>query len=256
MKTETLYGIHPVHEALKARRRKIEAIFISDDSRPERFGRIRGMADEQGVAIQTTASDRILQMSRSRQHQGIAARVSPFPVVAVRSVAELAVSEVQPVFFLLLDQIHDPQNLGAIIRSALSVGVDAIIVPKSRSATPTPTVSKASAGALEHIHLYRVNNLAQIMQGLKKTGLWLYGLDGDSPNDLYRTEFDGSVGLVIGGEGSGLRRLVKTNCDQLLAIPQQGPIDSLNASAAAAVAMYEVFRQRRRRQEQSKPAVD
>ena len=144
----------------------------------------------------------------------------------------------------MLDNIQDPQNLGAIIRTALCVGVDGIILPKDRSAQPTPSVSKASAGALEHINLARVTNLVQTIKHCKKSGLWVIGLQKDAGQSIYTGDLTGSIAIVLGGEQKGMRPLVKNNCDFLFSIPQQGPVDSLNASAAAAVAMYESFRQR------------
>lgn len=245
MKTEILYGIHPVAEALGARRRRFDLIYISKDVKSARLRKIQAEARQRGIQVRTVSAEHLLQMSESRNHQGIAAGVSPFPVDSVRAMTELMPVPDAPVFFLLLDRILDPQNLGGIIRSALSVGVNGVIIPKNRSAAPTPAVSKASAGALEHIRLIRVTNLADAMRDLKKCGLWLYGLDSSGGSDLFMTEFPKSTGLVIGGEGRGIRRLVKAQCDELIAIPQQGPLDSLNASAAAAIAMYEVLRQHR-----------
>ena len=245
MKTEILYGIHPVAEALRARRRRFDALYTVDDKKSTRWHEIQDLAKERGIPVKSVTGEHLLKLTESRHHQGIAAGVSPYPIESARSMADLIKAPDTPAFFLLLDQIADPQNLGAIIRSALSVGVDGVIIPKNRSAAPTPAVSRASAGALEHIRLVRVTNLADAMRGLKKRGLWLYGLDSAAGNDLYSADFPRSIGLVIGGEGRGIRRLVKTQCDELIAIPQQGPLDSLNASAAAAIAMYEVFRQHR-----------
>ena len=146
----------------------------------------------------------------------------------------------------MLDNIQDPRNLGAIIRTALCVGIQGVIVPKDRSAPPTPAVSKASAGALEHIRLARVTNLVQTIKHCKTSGLWIMGLHKDAAQSIYAADMSGSIVLVIGGEQKGIRRLVKKNCDFLVSIPQQGEFNSLNASVAAAVAMYEAFRQRKR----------
>lgn len=245
MASEILYGIHPVTEALRAKRRTIETVFVAEAGKPGRLQTLLTAARQSGRPVRQVSGQRLVQLSGSPHHQGVAARVSPFPVSAVRSVAELVPAGRDRVFFLLLDQVLDPQNLGAIIRSALSVGVDTVLIPKNRSASPTPAVSRASAGALEHIRLVRVTNMANTLRAFKQCGVWLYGLDSAATIDLYRTRFPESIALVIGGEGAGLRPLVKTQCDQLLSIPQQGPLDSLNASAAAAVALYEVYRQRR-----------
>ena len=146
----------------------------------------------------------------------------------------------------MLDNIQDPQNLGAIIRTALCVGIHGVIVPKDRSASPTAAVSKASAGALEHIHLVRVTNLVHTIKHCKASGLWVMGLQKDAAQAIYAADLSGPIALVLGGEQKGIRRLVKKNCDFLVSIPQQGTLNSLNASVAAAVAMYEAFRQRHR----------
>jgi 23S rRNA (guanosine2251-2'-O)-methyltransferase len=147
-------------------------------------------------------------------------------------------------FLLMLDNIQDPQNLGAIIRTALCVGIHGVIVPKDRSAPPTPAVSRASCGALEHIRLVRVTNLVQTIKHCKNSGLWVLGLQKDAAQLIYASDLSGSIALVLGGEQKGIRRLVKKHCDFLVSIPQQGAFNSLNASVAAAVAMYEAFRQR------------
>ena len=144
----------------------------------------------------------------------------------------------------MLDSILDPQNLGGLIRTAVCAGVDAVILPKDRSATPSPAVSKASAGALEHARVIQATNLVRSMALLKEAGIWITGLDRAGDPSIFQSDFNGPVALVVGGEEKGIRPLVKKHCDFLATIPQQGPIDSLNASAAGAVAIYEAFRQR------------
>jgi 23S rRNA (guanosine2251-2'-O)-methyltransferase len=151
--------------------------------------------------------------------------------------------DIQP-FFLVIDSVADPHNLGALIRSALAVGVHGVITPKDRSAPPTVAVSKASAGALEHVPLARVTNLSRCLEELKTSGIWIFGLDAAADRNLYETDLRGPAALVVGGEEKGIRPLVKRHCDVRVAIPQRGPLDSLNASVAGAVAMYEIMRQR------------
>ena len=146
---------------------------------------------------------------------------------------------------LLLDNIVDPRNLGALIRTAVCIDTDAVIVPKDRSARPTPIVSKASAGALEHIRLVRVTNMVNTIKALKNGGGWVAGMDRTSDKSIFNNDLTVPVAIVVGGEESGIRPLVKKHCDFLMSIPQTGPVDSLNASVAGAVVMYEVFRQRR-----------
>ena len=170
-----------------------------------------------------------------------------YPLASVRDILAAAEHGSRPHFLLLLDNILDPQNLGAIVRTALCVGVDGVIMPKDRSAAITPAVSKASAGALEHILLSRVTNLVQAIKLCKEHGVWVVGLDKTAERTLYDGEMTGPIAIVLGGELKGLRPLVKKNCDFLVSIPQHGAVDSLNASVAAAVTMYEALRQRQKK---------
>jgi 23S rRNA (guanosine2251-2'-O)-methyltransferase len=151
-------------------------------------------------------------------------------------------SEGDPI--LALDHIVDPHNLGAVLRTALCSGVAAVLIPKDRSAPPTPVVSKISAGALEHIQLVQVTNLARSLELLKSMGLWVVGLDRDAEHRVFGLDLDMPLVLVVGGEEKGIRPLVRKACDILVSIPQSGPLDSLNASVAAAIALYEICRQR------------
>jgi 23S rRNA (guanosine2251-2'-O)-methyltransferase len=144
----------------------------------------------------------------------------------------------------LLDHVLDVQNFGALIRTALGVGVGGVVVCKDRSASPTPAACKASAGALEHINLVRVTNLVQTLKVLQNAGIWTFGLDAGASGSIFDTDMAGSFALVVGGEEKGLRPLVRRQCDALVSIPQLGPVESLNASAAGAVALYEAYRQR------------
>jgi 23S rRNA (guanosine2251-2'-O)-methyltransferase len=186
-------------------------------------------------------------MSRTDHHQDICARVSAYPVVAIEDLMDALPGGQAPPFFLVIDSVLDPQNLGALLRSALAVGVQGVLTPKDRSAPPTPAVSKASAGALEHILLTRVTNLSRTLDMLRQSGLWVFGLEGTADQEIYGTDLTGPMALVVGGEEKGIRHLVRQHCDFLVSIPQNGPLDSLNASVAGAVALYEVLRQRRDR---------
>ena len=173
------------------------------------------------------------------------AKVSAYPWGTVDDILASRSAAWKDPFVLILDQIVDPQNLGALTRTAHCAGVHGIVIPKDRSAPPSAAVSKASAGALEHICLARVANLVGTIKVLKKAGLWIAGADRGGHHDLFVVDLKGPLALVIGGEEKGLRPLVKKQCDLMVAIPQTGPIGSLNASVAAAVIMYEIFRQRR-----------
>ena len=244
MKTEIIYGIHPVWEALSAGRRKVFKIFLVNEKLSGRITQIKSLADSRGISQKSLPPGEFNVLAGTKGHQGVAARVSPYPLMALADILQTLQAGDGSFFLLMLDNIVDPQNLGAIIRTALCVGVDGVILPKDRCASPTPAVSKASAGALEHLRLSRVTNLVQTMKICKNRGLWTIGLLKDAEQSIYTGDLTGSIAMVLGGEQKGLRPLVRKNCDFLLSIPQQGPLDSLNASAAAAVAMYEAWRQR------------
>lgn len=243
--TEAIYGIHPVVEALRAGRRKFHRIFLSSGEVPSRrLERLRKLAQSRNIPVEKTRVSTLERLAQSEYHQGVAARVSPFPLNSLTEILDSDQASAAGRFLVILDNLTDPQNLGAIIRSALAVDVDAILLPKDRSAGPTPVVSKTSAGALEHTRMARVTNLAAAMRQLRENGCWLYGLEPVAEQSIYAADLNGSVVLVIGGEQRGIRPLVKKNCDLLLSIPQSGRVESLNASVAAAIAMYEVYRQR------------
>ena len=177
-------------------------------------------------------------------HQGVAARVSAYPLVDAADLLETAISGDRPPLLLLLDHVVDPHNLGAIIRTALCAGIDTVILPKDRSAYPSPAVSKVSAGALEYMRVAQVNNIVRVVKMLKDRDLWIVGLDQNAGQSIYNSDLTGAIALVVGGEEKGIRSLVKRNCDFLISIPQTGRVGSLNASVAGAIAMYEAYRQR------------
>lgn len=246
VKNEILYGINPVYEALVAARRHFFKIHIERQNLSGRLKQLIDMAETQKIPIKKTDSPQIAAMAGGGGHQGIAARVSRYPLVEIQTLLALPGFSEPGHGLLLLDNIQDPHNLGAIIRTATCVGINGVVIPKDRSVSPTAAVSKASAGALEHIHLARVTNMVRTVKMLKDHGLWIIGLDQNAPQSMYVTDLTGPTALVIGGEQKGIRPLVKRNCDMLISIPQCGPISSLNASVAGAIVMYESFRQRQR----------
>ncbi len=241
---ELLYGLHPVAEALAAGRRRFMEAVVADSRPSRRLEAILGRLEGAGVAVQKRPSAQLSAMVGTDFHQGVVARVSAYPVKFLAAAADLPPPSGRNSFLLLLDGIVDPQNLGALIRTAVCAGVDAVILPRDRAAAPTPAVSRASAGAMEHAHIALVTNMARTIGMLKADGIWIAGLDREGRQSLYDADLTGPLALVVGGEGRGVRPLVLKNCDFLLSIPQRGPIDSLNASAAGAVALYEAFRQR------------
>jgi 23S rRNA (guanosine2251-2'-O)-methyltransferase len=243
-KQDILYGIHPVREAIRAERRQIHTVMFTTGKLPERLMEIRELAAAKGIPFKTASADHLRAMAKSSRHQGVVAEAGPYATAPLEELSMGMGAGSTPPFFLVADCITDPMNLGALLRTALSVGVQAVITPKDRSAPPTPVVSSASAGALEHIRLVQAVNLVRALKTLKDKGVWIFGLDHRAGKDCFHTDFTGPSALVIGGEGKGIRPLVKKTCDHLVAIPQQGPVTSLNASVAGAVVMYEALRQR------------
>ena len=213
-------------------------------ARGERAARIAKAAQERKIPLQAVDAEQIRSASGSDQHQGVAAFVSPFPVETGPILFPKNQGQPHEPLLVLLDGIVDPNNLGAIVRTAHCVGADALLIPKDRAVGPTPAVSKASAGALEHTRIFRVTNLTTAIQGLKKEAVWVAGLSMDAQQTVFQADLNGPLALVIGGEEKGIRPLIRQNCDFLVRIPLCGRIDSLNASAAAAVVLYEAFRQR------------
>jgi 23S rRNA (guanosine2251-2'-O)-methyltransferase len=206
---------------------------------------IMAVAAASGIAWKTVRPSDFNALVGRGEHQGVAARVGAYPLAALSDLLAQAKFRDGNHFLLLLDSITDPQNLGAILRSALCTGIDGVILPQDRSAPPTPAVSKASAGALEHILLARVPNLVQVAKQLKENRVWIFGLEKGADQSIFASDLTGSIAIVIGGEQRGIRPLLKKNCDFLVSIPQRGPLSSLNASVAGAVALYESYRQRR-----------
>lgn len=244
MKTEILYGIHPVTEALRAAKRTIYELYLSSGGGSGQFRHLCDQARNLGVPITELSKEKIQTHTGTRAHQGVAARVSGYPISNLSDLTQPSAPLDMPPFLLLLDGVLDPNNLGAMARTALCAGVNGIVISKDRSAGPTPAASKVSAGALEHLPVVRVTNMVRLMGQLKQEGFWIWGLEREDGSCLYECDLTGPIALVIGGEEKGMRPLVKKHCDRLIAIPQTGPLNSLNASVAGAVAIYEVVRQR------------
>jgi 23S rRNA (guanosine2251-2'-O)-methyltransferase len=238
---EILYGVHPVGEAIKAKRRRLTTIYLTREPASGRLEWIVAHAEAHRIPVEVVAADKLASMTDTDHHQGIAAAVGPYPFVALERVLDAGNS---PVLLLLLDHVLDVQNFGALIRTALGVGVDGVVICRDRAASATPAVCKASAGAMEHVRMVRVTNLVQTIQELKTSGVWITGLERKAPQSIFKSDLTGALALVIGGEEKGLRPLVRRQCDFLVSIPQTGPVESLNASVAGAVALYEAFRQR------------
>ena len=244
MDNDILWGYHPVFEALRAKRRTFIRLLVAQGKNSPRIEALIQHARTLGISVQNQTTQQLNSLVGHRRHQGICALVSRYPLCALDELLSMDLMPNTALFFLILDQINDPQNFGAIIRTAQCAGVHGMLVPKDRSAPPSAAVSKASAGALEHTQIAQVTNLVDGIKRLKSAGVWIVGADQRGAGTVFDADLTGPLAIVIGGEEKGMRPLVKKNCDFIISIPQLGSIGSLNASVAAAVIMYEVFRQR------------
>ncbi|MCF6246471.1 MAG: 23S rRNA (guanosine(2251)-2'-O)-methyltransferase RlmB [Desulfobacula sp.] len=243
-KYDILFGFHSVTEALKAKKRKFHKIFLSKKRSGKRSDTIEKMAKKNNIPIEWTDPAILDKLTQFANHQGIAASTSNFPTGNATEVAKRVAKSETPCFILVVENMEDPHNLGALIRTALCAGVDYILVPKDRSATPSSAISRSSAGAMEHADIFMITNTSAVLRSLKEVGVWVSGLDADGDKNIYESDLTGHIALVIGGEHKGIRPLVKKECDFLLSIPNLGKINSLNASVAGGIAMFEALRQR------------
>lgn len=236
-------GRNAVTEALRAGT-PIDKIFIARGETDKTLGHIASTARAAGVVVVEADRRKLDYMSATKAHQGVIALAAVREYASVEDILSAARERGEAPLLVVCDEISDPHNLGAIIRTAECVGAHGVIIPKRRSAGLTAVVDKASAGALEHMAVARVPNLAAAIETLKKNGLWIYGAAAEGTNELWKTDLTGPACIVIGSEGDGISRLVREKCDFLVSIPLRGQISSLNASAAAAVLLYEALRQR------------
>jgi len=243
IENDIIEGRNAVIEALRAGR-AIDKIFIAKGDVDKTLGHIASKAREQGVVVVEADRRKLDFMSRTKAHQGVIALVALQEYCEIKDILAVAQERNEAPFVIVCDEISDPHNLGAIIRSAECVGAHGVVIPKRRSAGLTAIVGKASAGAAEYMAIARVANISAAIKELKEAGLWVYGTAADGASGLWTTDLTGPIALVIGSEGDGMSRLVRESCDFVLSLPMKGKLNSLNASAAAAVTMYEVLRQR------------
>jgi 23S rRNA (guanosine2251-2'-O)-methyltransferase len=234
-------GINPVLEALQARVRSFERLLIVKGIRNRRINEAISRASRIGVPLRFEARETLDRLAGGLNHQGIIAVVSAMPTLGLEEVLAQARD---PALLLVLDGVEDPRNLGAILRTAETAGADGVLVPERRSASLSETVARASAGALEHVRVGRVTNVASTLEELKRRGLWVVGFDAEAGERWDLIDYTRPVALVFGGEGRGIRRLVRERCDQLAALPLFGHVESLNVSVTVGVALYEAIRQR------------
>ncbi len=245
MKNEIICGVNSVLEVLRAGKRSVFSINIAEERAGQATSKIRELAAKQGVKVKEVAKQAIFEMTKVETHQGVAAEVEAFHYIDdVAELVEMVKKRGGRPFIIILDQISDPHNLGAIIRTAHLLGADGVVIPKDNSASVTSTVAKAASGAIEYIPIVKVVNLNNAINTLKNNNIWVVGAEGDAAKTIYEYDFTIGVAIVLGGEGKGLRRLVKEHCDELLKIPMVGKLDSFNVSVAGAIFMAEVMRQR------------
>ena len=239
---DKIIGRNPVMEAIRSGR-EIEKIFVKKGGAEGSIVSIIKKAKEKGIIVTEVDRQKLDTMAEGENHQGIVALAAVCDYVSVQDILDAAEKKGKPPFVIICDKITDPHNLGSIIRTANCVGADGIIIPKRNSVGLNSVVAKTSAGAIEYTPVARVTNIARTIDELKEKGLWIAGADMGE-NSMYKTDLKGAIGLVIGSEGEGISRLVREKCDFLVTIPMYGDINSLNASVAAAVLMYEISRQR------------
>ena len=243
MDDDLIFGRNAVMELLKSGR-SVNKLLIAEGSRDGSIQKIFSLAKTAGIVVEFISRDKLDKICEGR-HQGVAAKAAAVNYSTVEEILELAANKNELPFIILLDELEDPQNFGAILRTAEAVGVHGVIIPKRRSVQLNATVFKTSAGAAEYVKVAQVTNVAQTLKNLRGQGLKIIGSDIDAATDFNRADLSGGVVLIIGSEGKGMRRLTRENCDLLIKIPMVGKINSLNASAAGAVLMYEIFTQRK-----------
>ena len=236
---QTIQGFHAVREALEASPRRIRKIVLAEGKLDPRTREIAALARTHGIPVYREPRERLGRFGG--QHQGVVAELTGFEW---RELDDLLEEAPKPEFFLALDQIEDPRNLGAVLRTADGAGVHGIVLPERRTAPPSEAAASASAGALFHAPMARVTNLSDALALLKERGLWVVGLSPEAQKPWFSFDFKSPVALVVGSEGRGLRPRVASHCDALVSLPQRGKVESLNVSVAAGIVLYEVVRQR------------
>lgn len=243
MESSIIYGKNAVLEALSSDK-EIDTVFVQ---KGVQLGGIVPATKKRGAVVKDVSAEKLSAMCGTTKHGGVAAELCAAEYAELEDILAVSEEKGTPPFIIIADEIADPHNLGAIIRSAEAAGADGVVIPKRRSASLNSTVFKTSAGAAAWIKVARVSNLVDTIKTLKKRGVWVYGMEADgSPYD--KADFSGGTAIVVGSEGFGLGRLVRESCDEVLRLPMNGRVNSLNASVSAGILMYEVVRQRNKRQ--------
>ncbi|MDD3396022.1 MAG: 23S rRNA (guanosine(2251)-2'-O)-methyltransferase RlmB [Acidaminococcaceae bacterium] len=241
--SDAIVGRNAVLEALK-RGRSLNKLYILDGARGGSIGEITALARESRVPIEYTRLEKLDELAAGMRHQSVVALGAPIEFQSLETVLATVKAKAKVPFLLLLDELQDPQNVGALIRTANAAGVDAVLLPSRRSCPLNAVVSKISAGAVEYVPVVQIGNISQTIQELQKQGFWVIGADMAGESQYYEADLTGAIVVVVGAEGKGLGRLVKEKCDLLVRIPMLGQVASLNASVAGAILLYEVVRQR------------
>jgi 23S rRNA (guanosine2251-2'-O)-methyltransferase len=242
--SEKIYGRKPVLEAIRSGQRTISRVYILQGSRDAALDQVETHAKARNIPVSLETRHRMDTLAAQENHQGVIAVVDDFKYADLQDILDNARDKKENAFVLLLDEIEDPHNLGAIIRSADAAGVHGVVIPKNRAVEVNATVLKSSAGASEHVTTVKIANLNDAIKKLKEAGVWVVGTDIEATKYHYEYDYRQPVAIIIGNEGRGLRRLVKENCDELVKIPMAGKMSSLNASVASALMLFEVTRQR------------
>lgn len=243
-KSQVIFGFHAIEAVLSKSPERIIEVFVLKGRTDERLNNVISSLRRSGISVQFMNKKALDDKSRGEQHQGVMARVKPAPQLNESDLEQIVEAKGRDTFILVLDGVTDPHNLGACLRSADAAGVDAVVVTKDKSAGLSPTTIKVACGAAETVPLVQVTNLARTLRQLQDNGVWITGTAGETDKLLYDMDFTGPTAIVMGAEGVGMRRLTREHCDDLVKIPMQGSVTSLNVSVATGVTLFEVLRQR------------
>ncbi|HHZ69014.1 MAG TPA: 23S rRNA (guanosine(2251)-2'-O)-methyltransferase RlmB [Methylococcaceae bacterium] len=244
MKATIIVGIHAVQSALDYSVEKIQGVWVDGSRQDAKFQELVKQLAGLEVPFHKTNKKTLEQLSKGRNHQGVLVEVDLPTLKTEKMLMEKIKTTSETPFFLVLDQVQDPHNLGACLRTADAVGVQGVILPKDNSAGLTPTVCKVASGAAETVPVYQVTNLARILRWMKQQGIWVMGAAGEASQTVFQIELTGPLAFVVGAEGKGLRRLTREQCDVLVKLPMLGQVESLNLSVASGILLYEALRQR------------
>lgn len=237
---EIIYGIHAVEAALRNQSENVLQVFVQQGRNDNRIKKILDIAKNSGVSLQSISNDKLKEKCPKARHQGVVAEIrsGKSSTITLDDILEK-----EAVLLLILDEVQDPHNIGACLRTADAIGVDAVVVSKNRSPALTPVIRNVASGAAETVPYIMVSNIARALDKIKESNIWVVGTSGDADQTIYETRVNNRLALIMGSEGKGMRRLTREACDELISIPMQGTVESLNISVATAVCLYEIRRQ-------------